>query len=142
MQSISLADARALALAAQGFTERAKSVRALVEKLGVVQIDSVNVLVRSHYLPGFSRLGAYDRGELDRLSHRAPRAVFEYWGHEASLLPVALQPLLRWRMDRAADHAWRHVREMGKKRGTFVKDVLAIVAERGPIGAGDIEAGK
>jgi uncharacterized protein YcaQ len=55
---------------------------------------------------------------------------------------VALQPLLRWRMDRAADQAWRHVREMGRKRGAFVKDVLAIVAERGPIGAGEIDVGK
>src|SRR2546423_2845772 len=111
MESVSIADARAIALAAQGFTSRVKNLRALVDKLGVVQIDSVNVLVRSHYLPAFSRLGAYDRAELDRLSHRAPRALFEYWGHEASLLPVALQPLLRWRMDRAADHAWRHVPE-------------------------------
>src|SRR5882724_2226263 len=115
MQSLSLRQARAIALAAQGFTKRAKNVRALVDQLGVVQIDSVNVLVRSHYLPVFSRFGAYDRAELDRLSHRTPRALFEYWGHEASLLPVALQPLLRWRMDRAADHAWRHVREMAKK---------------------------
>jgi uncharacterized protein YcaQ len=142
MDSLSLAQARAIALAAQGFTERPKDVRALVDKLGVVQIDSVNVLVRSHYLPVFARLGAYDRTVLDRLSHRAPRALFEYWGHEASLLPVALQPLLRWRMHRAEDHAWRHVREMGKKRGKFVRDVLAIVTERGPIGAGDIDAGK
>jgi uncharacterized protein YcaQ len=142
MDSLSLAEARAIALTAQGFATRAKTVRALVERLGVVQIDSVNVLVRSHYLPAFARLGAYARDELDRLSHRAPRVLFEYWGHEASLLPVALQPLLRWRMERAADHAWRHVREMGKKRGQFVRDVLAVVAERGPIGAGEIEIGK
>jgi len=67
MDSLSLAEARAIALAAQGFAAPAKSVRALVERLGVVQIDSVNVLVRSHYLPAFARLGAYAREELDRV---------------------------------------------------------------------------
>src|SRR6185369_13066875 len=102
----------------------------MVDQLGVVQIDSVNVLVRSHYLPAFSRLGAYDPGVLDRLAHRAPRVLFEYWGHEASLLPVALQPLLRWRMARAAEHAWRHVAHTGRYQKAFVRDVLAIVAER------------
>src|SRR5437660_6319129 len=145
--TLSAKEARVVALAAQGFTAaRPKRVgrrrlRALVEQLGVVQIDSVNVLVRSHYLPAFSRLGAYEVAQLDRLSARAPRAVFEYWGHEASLLPVALHPLLRWRMDRAAHHAWGHVRRMGKRK-SFVADVLKIVAERGPIGAGEIELGK
>ena len=60
------------------------------------------MLVRAHYLPLFSRLGAYDRGMLDRAAYAGRRRVlFEYWGHEASLLPVALQPLLRWRMARA-----------------------------------------
>lgn len=142
-EKLSAAAARAIALSAQGFRgAAAKDVRALVERLGAVQIDSVNVLVRSHYLPAWSRLGAYDRAALDRLSCRAPRALFEYWGHEASLLPVAMHPLLRWRMHRAAEHAWRHVREMGRRRAAFVRDVLAIVGERGPIGAGDIELGK
>jgi uncharacterized protein YcaQ len=78
---LSLAEARALALTAQGFAsprERAvdrRALRALVEQLGVVQIDSVNVLVRSHYLPAFSRLGSYDRGSLDALAHKGPRAL-------------------------------------------------------------------
>jgi uncharacterized protein YcaQ len=147
MRSLSAKDARAIALAAQSLAGprpeavNGRAVRSLVEQLGVVQIDSVNVLVRSHYLPAFSRLGAYDVAALDRLSHHAPRTVFEYWGHEASLLPVALHPLLRWRMDLAAKHAWGHVRRMGRRKA-FVRDVLAIVAERGPIGAGEIELGK
>ncbi|MGE5180593.1 MAG: winged helix-turn-helix domain-containing protein [Acidobacteriota bacterium] len=146
MESLSTAEARALALAAQGLagprpaTVDRRALRALAEQLGVVQIDSVNVLVRSHYLPAFSRLGTYDRAALDALSHAAPRALFEYWGHEASLLPVALHPLLRWRMARAHETAWGHVRRMGK-RTSFVSDVLAIVRERGPIAASAIELG-
>lgn len=148
IEEVSAAEARAIAIAAQGLAGPRPArvdrhaLRRLVERLAVVQIDSVNVLVRSHYLPAWSRLGAYDRAQLDALSHRAPRAVFEYWGHEASLLPVALHPLLRWRMEAAARHAWGHIRRMGRYRKPFVRDVLAIVAERGPIGAGEIELGK
>ncbi|MDB4953837.1 MAG: uncharacterized protein JWO36_1406 [Myxococcales bacterium] len=147
MNSLSAKHARGIALASQALAgPRPRSVdreavRSLVDRLGVVQIDSVNVLVRSHYLPAFSRLGAYDVRDLDRLSHHAPRSVFEYWGHEASLLPVALHPLLRWRMELAGKHAWGHVRNMGRRKA-FVSDVLAIVRDRGPLGAGEIELGK
>ena len=144
---LSLAEARAIALATQGLAAPrpakvdAKQLRGLVEQLGVVQIDSVNVLIRSHYLPAFSRLGGYDPTLFDRHAHRAPRALFEYWGHEASLLPVALQPLFRWRMARARDHAWGRMRRIAKNRPTFVRDVLALVAERGPISASEMELG-
>ena len=112
----------------------------MVEQLGVVQIDSVNVLARSHYLPGFARLGAYDPDQLDRLSHAKPRSVFEYWGHEASLLPVALYPLLRWRM--AEPHRWKGIREFGKRKQKLIAEVLAVVRDRGPLGAGELEVGK
>jgi len=98
-------------------------LRTLAEELGVIQIDSVNVLSRSHYLPAFSRLGAYDRGALDALAWEPPRALFEYWGHEASLLPVDLQPLLRFRMAGAANEAWGHMRRMAKKKQAFIADV-------------------
>jgi uncharacterized protein len=144
-ETLSRAEARRIAIAAQGLAAPrparvdTRALRAMMDSLGVVQIDSVNVLVRSHYLPAWSRLGAYDTAALDTLAHRAPRTVFEYWGHEASLLPVSLHPLLRWRMARA--HQWRHVRRIAKRK-QFVADVLAVVAERGPIGAGDIELGK
>ena len=78
-------------------------MRRVFERLGVVQIDSVNVLARAHTLPAFSRLGRYRTADLHALAYGGrKRALFEYWGHEASLLPVALQPLLRWRMARAA----------------------------------------
>ena len=114
----------------------------MAEQLGVVQIDSVNVLVRSHYMPMFSRLGAYDTTSYDTLAHRGPRALFEYWGHEASLLPVALQPLFRWRMARAREHAWGRMKRIARERPTFVSDVLAIVRDTGPISASEIELGK
>ena len=105
---ISNSEARRLALAAQGFAEaRPQSeatgwdIRRVISRVGLLQIDSVNVLERAHYLPAFSRLGSYRRELLDRASARAPRRLFEYWGHEASLLPVELHRLLRWRMQRA-----------------------------------------
>jgi len=141
---LSTREARAIAIAAQGLAVarparvEPAAVHAMVERLGAVQLDSVNVLARSHYLPAWSRLGAYDTADLDRSSHEAPRAVFEYWGHEASLMPVALQPLLRWRMARAGEHAWTRIRAMSRRR-TFVTKVLAMVAEHGPIRAGELD---
>jgi len=144
---LSLSQARALALTAQGLAAPrparvdARSVRGVVDQLGVVQIDSVNVVVRSHYLPAFSRLGAYEPPLLERLAYRAPRAAFEYWGHEASLLPVALQPLLRWRMERARDHAWGRMRRIARDQPQLVADILALVAANGPISASEIEIG-
>jgi uncharacterized protein YcaQ len=113
-----------------------------VDKLGVIQIDSVNVLVRSHYLPIFSRLGSYDPLLLDKLAYSAPRGLFEYWGHMASFLPMALQPLFRWRMDSAKQSAWGGVRSIARYQPKLVRDVLAVVTEKGPIGAGAIELGK
>lgn len=139
---LSLAEARAYAITAQGFAKSPRTVRGIAELLGVIQIDSVNVLVRSHYLPAFSRMGAYDRTQLDKLGHRAPRALFEYWGHEASLLPVALQPQFRWRMARATEHAWGRMRRIAKKQPSLLDDILAIVREKGPLTASEIDLGE
>src|SRR5262245_63750408 len=108
-ETLSLNEARRVALAAQGFAERRllagndkRALRRLIERLGVLQIDSVNVLARAHTLPPFSRLGPYRLEDLQALAYAGQRrALFEYWGHEASLLPVQLQPMLRWRMARA-----------------------------------------
>lgn len=143
---LSLAEARRIALAAQGFDrpppERGVDSRAIttriVRRLGLLQLDSVNVLERAHYLPVFSRLGAYDRELLDAQAHRAPRRLFEYWGHEASLIDVRLQPALRWRMARARDDAWGGVRDVAGRRPDLVAAVLAEVRERGPLRASEL----
>jgi uncharacterized protein YcaQ len=143
---MSAAEARRVALAAQGFAEpplgREVDVRALrsrvVGRVGLIQIDSVNVLQRAHYLPAFSRLGPYDTDLLDRLSHRAPRRLFEYWGHEASLIPVDLQPHLRGRMARAHDDAWGGMRRVASERPDLVAAVLEDVRERGPLTAAQL----
>jgi uncharacterized protein len=145
-KKISASEARRLALAAQGFAEPRLSgapngwdLRRVFSRVALVQIDSVNVLERAHYLPAFSRLGPYEREALDRLSQRAPRRLFEYWGHEASLIPVELQPLLRWRMDRAAHEAWGSMQRVQRDRPELVADVLAQVRERGPIAASELD---
>ena len=142
VERLSLAQARRIALAAQGFADPRPAgaptgwaVRRLIERVGLLQIDSVNVLQRAHYLPLFSRAGPYDTALLDRSAHRAPRRLFEYWGHEASLLPVALQPVLRWRMDRAAHEAWGGMRRIQRERPELVAQVLEEVRARGPVAA-------
>ena len=150
-ESLSAAEARRLALAAQGFgearpvdgTTSRRDVLRTVRRLGLLQIDSVNVLVRSHYLPLYSRLGGYDRAWLDELAYGGRRRkLFEYWGHEASLLPVEHQPLLRWRMQRAknGDGLWGSVARFGKDRRRFCAAILADIRDRGPLGVSEIAA--
>ncbi len=146
---ISAAQARRSALAAQGFAARrppgridARHVRNVFARLGLVQIDSVNVLVRSHYLPLFSRLGPYRRELLDAAAYgRRPRSLFEYWAHEASLVDLANFPLLRWRMERARklEGAWGNVTRFARERPDYVAAVRAEIEARGPLGAGDLE---
>jgi uncharacterized protein YcaQ len=143
---LSAAAARRIALAAQGFADPAprgtpdiRALRRVLGRIGLLQIDSVNVLVRSQYLPLFSRLGPYPAALLDRAAYaRRGRELFEYWGHEASLLPVVTQPLLRWRMERAASDAWDRIRRIQREQPGLVERVRDLVAERGPVGAGDL----
>ena len=144
--TISRREARALVLAAQGFDRprprhapSQNDVRAVVRELGLLQLDSVNVFCRSHYMPVFSRLGPYDRVILDRMAaHTAEdveRELIEYWGHEASLLTPELYPLLRWRMGRVDLEAWKFVVTLAREQPQLVEQTLALVAAQGPVRA-------
>src|SRR5207249_2352819 len=137
-ESLSAAEARRVALAAQGFGAGARTLRSALDRIALIQLDSVNVLVRAHYLPAFSRLGPYRTDLLDRAAHRAPRRLFEYWGHEASLIRVDLQPALRWRMARAADDAWGGMQRVQRDHPDVVARVLGEIAARGPVAASDL----
>ncbi|MCI0995722.1 winged helix-turn-helix domain-containing protein [Pseudomonas sp. ICMP22404] len=147
--SFTLKQARRLALAAQGFNGRLAPasvqparLNRLIERLGVLQIDSVNALVRSHYLPLFSRLGHYNPDLLDQAawSQGRRRTLFEYWGHEASLLPLSMYPLMRWRMARAArgEGIYQQLARFGHERQDVIRRVLAAVREQGALGAGSL----
>ena len=136
--------ARRIALAAQGFAEPrpaavvdSRPLRRMTSRLAVVQIDSVNVLSRSHYLPAFSRLGPYRRAAFDDLAARR-HELFEYWAHEASFLPVRLHPFLRWRMAAAEQHAWGSMVRLQRERPHYVAEVLDRVREGGPLKASDL----
>lgn len=147
-ETIGPAAARRAALAAQGFAEARPSgpvtrrhVARTVGRTRLLQLDSVNVAVRAHYMPLFSRLGSYDRALVDDAawshSARRPRLFVEYWAHEASLLPVQDWPLLLSKAKRPG--WWRYYAELVERQPTLVDDVLAAVEELGPVGAGALE---
>jgi hypothetical protein len=147
--TLTAGEARRIALAAQGFGAARdgevgrRQLTKLVERLGVVQIDSVNVVSRTHYLPAFSRLGAYPRELLEEIAWGRKRPLFEYWAHEASLLPLAAQPLFRWRMQDAHDGVgtWKGIARFLRERRDFVDRVLDEIRDRGPLSASDLEMG-
>jgi uncharacterized protein YcaQ len=146
---LSAREARRLALAAQGFGRAPPAspgrtdLLKLVRRLGVVQMDSVNVLARSHYLPFHSRLGAYPRDALEDLAWGARPGLFEYWMHEASLASLEVQPLMRWRMEdaRAGVGVWRGVAAFLRTPGDFINRVLAEIRDRGPLSAAELGLG-
>ncbi|GAB3233917.1 winged helix-turn-helix domain-containing protein [Mycolicibacterium hippocampi] len=147
--TLTAAQARRIAVTAQGFTEPKPGgpvtrahLRRLTDRIQVLQLDSVSVAVRAHYAPVFSRLGPYDRQVLDRAawshSARSPRLLVEYWAHEAALMSVDDWPLLRWRM-----REYRHGRwgtEIVKRNARLADDIVAAVAALGPSTAAQIEA--
>jgi uncharacterized protein len=144
--SLSVAQARRIALAAQGFTDPKpgggtdmRHLRRVLRRLHLIQMDSVNVLQRAHFMPLYSRLGPYPVQLLERAAYRPPRELFEFWGHEASLITTDLQPLFRWRMARAADFAWGNMRRVVAEQPELVAWVLDEVRDRGPITAAEIE---
>src|ERR1041384_7080104 len=130
--SVSADVARRIALGAQGFTDTrprgegaGRHLNRVLDRVRLIQLDSVNVAVRAHYMPLFSRLGPYDRDLVDDAawthSSRRPRLLVEYWAHEASLLPPADWPL----MQTAARSRgwWRHYGVLADQQPALVDDV-------------------
>jgi hypothetical protein len=149
--AVSRSEARRIALAAQGFADPApraavdrRGLARVLGRIGILQIDSVNVLVRSHFLPLFSRLGAYDPALLEREAYGAKRSLFEYWAHEASLVPLMLQPSLRWRMERArgAVGTWGRIARVIAEQPGLLERLKAEIAERGPMAASEFEGAR
>jgi uncharacterized protein YcaQ len=151
-EKLSAEAARRIALAASGFgvarppAVNAGQMQRCIERLGLLQIDSVNVLARAHYLPLFSRLGNYPQALLDRAAwgRKSQRRLFEFWAHEASLLPIDTYPLLRWSMQRAASNAGGgkgklHIFRKDKRK--FIDEVRREITDRGPLAASDLSNG-
>lgn len=148
-ETISAATARRIALAAQGFAESRpdaptrRHLMKTIARLGVLQIDSVNVVSRTHYLPLFSRLGAYPRAMLEDLAWGRTPALYEYWMHEASLAPWSTQALMRWRMQDAAEGVgiWKGVARFLRTHADFIEKARSMIETRGPMSAGELEIG-
>ncbi len=150
MNTLTAGAARRIALAAQGFTDARpggevtrRHLRRVLDRVRLIQLDSVNVAVRAHYMPLFSRLGPYPTDLVDDAawlhSARRPRLLAEYWAHEASLVPVEDWPLFRWRMKQYEERYGRWYTSVVKESPALLDDVLAAVKELGPIGAGPLE---
>ena len=142
MRKLTIAEARRLALARQGFADPRptgrvdkRHLRRVVDRVGVVQIDSVNVVARAHYLPFFARLGNYPTGLLDEMCWGPKSELVEYWAHMAAFVPKSDWPLFRHRMEKEWQFADRWLKETpgGKE------SILAQVKETGPIRPADIE---
>jgi len=144
LRRLSISQARRVALAAQGFADPApagrvdrRHLRRVMGRVKLLQLDSVPVVVRTQYLPPFSRLGCYEPSLLDRIAYRDDE-WFEAWAHEASLLPVADEPLLRWQKRRAEQgDTWKNLVELADRESEYVAEVLAQVKER-PLAAPDL----
>ena len=148
VDTVTIDAVRRAALAAQGFADPRPSgpvtrrhLTRVLERVQLLQLDSVNVAVRAHYMPLFARLGPYDPALVDDAawahSARRPRLLVEAWAHEASLLPVADWPLLMSGAKRSG--WWRHYQEHVDRNPGIVDDVLSAVKELGPVGAGTLE---
>jgi uncharacterized protein YcaQ len=148
----SLSEARRIALGAQALegprprprsrTSALPPLLRTVDRLGVLQIDAVNVLARAHYVPLFSRHGPYEPQHLDDSVYGPARTLFEYWGHQASLLPVSLHRLFRWRMAQAAslEQIYGGLARFVRARRAYVDGVLAEIISRGPLRAGELSS--
>ena len=147
---LTAAQARRIALRAQGLdrggTARAvarptaRHLQAVVDRLGLLQIDSVNVLARAHLMPTFSRIGPYDTALLDRATSQPPRRLVETWAHEASFVPPETYRLLGWRRRAYLHHAWGMIRDVPLQHSAVVDEVRDLVTARGPLTSRDVHA--
>jgi len=144
VESLSLDQARRIALAAQGFAEPRptgkidrRHLRKVFDKVGLIQIDSVNVLVRSQELPLFARLGPHPRTLIAEAT--AAGELFEYWAHEAAHVPVAHHYLHRYKMELSKTQPrWKRFLELRERRPNFVPELLQRIETTGPVVAGDV----
>ncbi|MFT4087751.1 MAG: crosslink repair DNA glycosylase YcaQ family protein [Gordonia sp. (in: high G+C Gram-positive bacteria)] len=148
---LSAATARRVALAAQGFADPVPAgpptrahLKRVLRRTQLLQMDSVNILARAHYLPMFSRLGAYDDQLLNTAAWsstaRAPRLLAEYWAHEAALVPVDDWPLFGFRMREFADGRWKYTREVLQRNRSLSDDVVAVISGSGAMTPRELEA--
>ena len=150
-ETISLPLARRIALAAQGFADARpdgsidrRHLNSVLSRIGLLQIDSVSAVIRAHYMPLYSRLGPYPRDLLDNAASSRKRTLFEYWAHEASLLPVETWPLMRWRMERAGrdEEIYGVLAKWARERRDLIESVFKEVVLRGPVAASDLKGAK
>ncbi|MGN6198475.1 winged helix-turn-helix domain-containing protein [Humibacter sp.] len=145
LSTISPALARRIALAAQGFgrprpaTVGTRQLNGLIDRIGLLQIDSVNVFERSHYLPVFARLGAYDKALLDALTMRSHAPHTEYVAHEAAFVRREDRPLFQWRMDAMRRRYGTGTEAWDASHGRTARWLLDELAANGPMAASDIE---
>lgn len=145
LSSMRLQEARSIALAAQGFDRSIPSTpvapkhfRRALDSMGLLQLDSVQYLCRSHYLPVLARLGPHSMSKLDSFCHQDGE-LLECWAHEASLVKVAMEPLLRWRKQEAREgRVWSHLHKLAKEKPDYVEAVRKEVADRGALLASDL----
>jgi len=147
LEELSLAQARRIALRAQGLDRPRRdaptgmrSLQQVIDRLGLLQIDSVNVLARAHLMPTFSRVGPYDVGLLDRASGLAPRRLVECWAHEASLVPPTTFRLLGWRQRAYLDRGWGSIAGVPLKHSAILGEIRELVRERGPVTGREVHA--
>jgi len=158
-KSLSASAARRITLAAQGFGgERLndpdllgwRKLKPCLQRMQALQIDAINTIIRSHYMPLYSRLGSYSRDTLDHnlfntaQQSRNKRTFFEYWGHECSLMPLDVFPLLQWRMQDAQKHAgiYKQCAQIAKRRPDLLKNLKATIATNGPLSSRELESSK
>ncbi len=162
-RTLSLQQARCVVLEAKGFaksgelTEQKKQeksswrqIKSTLLNMRALQLDAINTVIRTHYMPLYSRLGNYNRDDLDshlfdtKLQSSSKREFFEYWGHECSVMPLADYPLLFWRMQDARDHngLYKQCTDLVKQRPGFIKQIKSTIANNGPMRSRDLESSK